>query len=99
MKKKLFSILLLAGTLMAGESCIAVRGGHRYGPPPPPPQSHRYMSARPGPGYVWIAGYYYPAGSSYRWHEGYWTRPPNKGDHWVAPGYRDGHYHEGHWRH
>ena len=30
----------------------------------------------PGPDYVWIEGYWYPVNGQYRWHNGYWSRPP-----------------------
>jgi hypothetical protein len=35
--------------------------------------------AAPGPGFTWVDGYWYPVGGHYRWHEGYWTRPPYEG--------------------
>ena len=42
-------------------------------------------------------GYQYPENGRYKWHDGYWTRPPYEGAYWVAP-YHDGkQYYQGHW--
>ena len=64
-----------------------------------PPAERAYRVPRqPGPDYVWIEGYQYPNGRSYRWHDGYWTRPPYEGAYWVAPYYSQGMYFVGEWR-
>jgi len=63
---------------------------------PPAPRAYR-VPPRPGPGYMWVEGYQYPEGGRYRWHDGYWTRPPYEGAYWVEP-YHDGtQYYQGHW--
>ena len=49
------------------------------------------------PLHVWVEGYQYPLGGRYRWHDGYWTRPPYAGAYWVAPYYRGGRYYAGRW--
>jgi hypothetical protein len=46
---------------------------------------------------VWVEGYWYPQGSRYHWHEGYWTRPPYEGAYWVEPYYVGGRYFPGRW--
>jgi hypothetical protein len=52
---------------------------------------------RPGPGFVWIAGYWYPVEGHYLWRDGRWARPPHSGDAWVPP-HHDGHrYFPGYW--
>ena len=51
---------------------------------PPAPRVYR-VPPQPERDYVWVEGYYYPQGSHYRWHDGYWTRPPYAGAYWVAP--------------
>ncbi|HWE51741.1 MAG TPA: YXWGXW repeat-containing protein [Bryobacteraceae bacterium] len=92
MKNKLLAMVLLASASAFG----AVSFGIHIGPPPPP----RVYAAppSPGPGYVWVDGYWYPVNGHYRWHEGYWTRPPFAGALWVGP-HHDGHdYFEGYWR-
>jgi len=64
--------------------------------PPPAPRAYR-VPAQPGPDYVWVDGYWYPANGQYRWHNGYWTRPPYPNAYWVAPYYQRDRYYSGHW--
>ena len=64
--------------------------------PPPAPRAYR-VPVRPSPDYVWVEGYWYPQGSRYLWHNGYWTRPPYEGAYWVAPYHVGGQYYTGHW--
>jgi WXXGXW repeat (2 copies) len=63
---------------------------------PPPPQVYR-VPARPNPDFIWVEGYWYPQGHHYKWHDGYWTRPPFAGAYWVEPYYRHGQYFDGYW--
>ena len=92
MKKLLLVSLLLAGsTVFAAHLSIGVN----FGPPPPPPRVV-YVAA-PGPGYVWVAGYYYPVRRTWHWRPGYWTRPPYVGAYWVAPRYERRYYYSGYW--
>ena len=67
------------------------------GPPPPPPVVRVYHPPRPAAGYVWIGGYWYPVGNHYKWHNGYWARPPYSGAYWVAPRHASGRYYYGYW--
>ena len=96
--KTLMRAMLLAAMLM---STVSIAGaqvslGIRIGAPPAPRVVH-VQPARPGPDYVWVEGYWYPVSVHYRWHDGYWTRPPYVGAHWVAPRH-DGHqYFAGYW--
>jgi hypothetical protein len=48
---------------------------------------------------VWIEGYQSLEGGRYRWHDGYWSRPPYEGAYWVAPyyDYDDRQYVAGRW--
>ncbi len=70
---------------------------------PPPPLRYEARPAIPGPGYIWSDGYYEPWQGRYRWHAGYWQRPPYQGAYWVHPHYdhydRGWGYHEGYWAH
>jgi len=47
---------------------------------------------------VWVEGYQYPQGSHYKWHDGYWTRPPYEGAYWAAPYHYGGQYYSGRWQ-
>src|SRR5580765_6328883 len=86
------STLLLAP---ASSAQAQLNFGIRIGPPPPE-RAYR-VPPRPSPEYVWIEGYQYPQGSHYRWHDGYWTRPPYSGAYWVEPYHVGGHYYPGRW--
>jgi hypothetical protein len=70
---------------------------------PPPPLRYEARPPAPGPGFVWSEGFYEPYNGAYRWHAGYWNRPPYQGAYWVHPHwdhYNDGwHMHEGYWSH
>ena len=93
MKLKLLAALLLAGGCMFA---VDFGIGIRIGPPPPP----RVVAVRPpipGPDFFWVDGYWYPVNGRYVWHEGYWTRPPYAGAHWIAPHHENGEYFQGYW--
>ena len=64
---------------------------------PPPPRVAVVTSVAPSPDHVWIEGYWYPVGNHYKWHEGYWTRPPYEGARWVAPRHDGERYFAGYW--
>lgn len=85
----LSAILLVSSQVFAGQ--ISVRIG-----PPPTPRVERVIPS-PGPGYVWVQGYWYPVNGHYRWHRGYWTRAPYEGANWIGPRYEGGEYFTGHW--
>jgi hypothetical protein len=95
---KLTKAILVLAVALAGVSVLAaqVSIGILIGPPPPPRVVH-VVPERPGPEFVWIAGYWYPVAGHYRWHEGYWTRPPYDGAHWVAARHDGGRFYEGYW--
>jgi len=85
--------MLAAIPAMAGAQ---VSFGIRIGPPPRQ-RVVRVASRRPGPEYIWVDGYWYPVGGRYRWHTGYWTRPPYVGARWIGPRYSDGQFFNGYW--
>src|SRR5664279_347502 len=87
----LLGLMLLAGASTASAQ-ITVRIG-----PPPPPRVVRVQPARPGAEFVWVDGYWYPVGRHYRWHNGYWTRPPYAGAAWVAPRHEGRQFFNGYW--
>jgi len=85
------SALLLAPATADAQVTFDVHIG-----PPPAPRAFK-VPRQPGPEYVWIEGYQYPQGSRYKWHDGYWTRPPYAGAYWVQPYYAGGQYTAGRW--
>jgi len=107
MKKKLFAILLLAGSSMvfaAPRFYFGVGVGGYYGPrayvatPPPVVPYYAARPVAPGPGYAWVDSYYYPVGARYVYRPGYWARRPYAGATWVAPRYYGHYYYHGYWR-
>lgn len=55
----------------------------------------------PGPGYIWVDGYWAWSGDRYVWERGRWAVPPRGYSAWAGPRYeRYGHgyrYAPGHW--
>jgi hypothetical protein len=82
--------------LAAGAVFAQVSVGIRIGAPPQP-RVIRVQPRSPGAGYSWIAGYWYPVGNHYKWHDGYWTRPAFSGARWVEPRYESKQYYQGYW--
>lgn len=91
-------ILLMGALLLAGGSVshAQISVGIQIGAPPPP-RVLAVIPPTPGPDFVWVEGYWYPVGHHYRWHAGYWTRPPYPGARWVAPRHDGEHYFAGYW--
>ena len=95
-------LLIAALGLTALTGC----GGYGYNSyyasaPPPPPRMERYGPA-PGPGHVWINGYWGYSSGRYGWAPGYWARPPHRNARWIEGRWdRDGRgyrYRKGYWR-
>jgi hypothetical protein len=95
--RHLFKTFALATLLLAPAAAAnaQVSFGIRIGEPPPP-RAYR-VPPQPGPGYVWVEGYQYPERGQYKWHDGYWTRPPYQGAYWVDPYHGGGQYYDGRW--
>jgi hypothetical protein len=91
MKNKWIVLTLLAASAAFGQVSIGIRIG------PPPPERVIAVPASPGPGYFWVAGYWYPVGGHYRWHDGYWTRPPYEGARWIGPHHDGERFFAGYW--
>lgn len=72
-----------------------------YAAQAPPPAPRYGPSFRrppvPGPGFVWVDGYWSFARGRYVWVGGYWSRPPIAGGYWVAPRYAGGRFFAGYW--
>jgi hypothetical protein len=90
--KSLFTSLILFAMPAIAQVSIGIQIGA-----PPPPRVVRVLPLSPGPEYVWIDGYWYPVGSHYKWHAGYWTRPAYPAARWIAPRYERGRYFAGYW--
>lgn len=98
--------LALASVLTLGALTGCAARATYYGPgyvrvAPPPPRVEVYGLA-PGPGYVWVGGFWDWRGGGYAWTPGYWSRPPRPRAVWV-PGYwshrHDRYYYRrGYWR-
>lgn len=90
---------LLLAVLLVGVGAPAFSAqislGIRIGPPPAPRVVR--VPRSPGPGYVWIDGYWYPVAGHYRWHAGYWTLPPYVGARWVGPHHDGQQFFAGYW--
>lgn len=96
--RRIFQALPIAALLLAWAPAAHAQLSFdvRIGTPPPAPRAYR-VPPQPSPDYVWIEGYWYPEDGQYRWHNGYWSRPPYPDAYWVAPYYQSGQYYTGHW--
>src|SRR5690348_8314669 len=92
MNKKLLALALFIGASAVAQVSIGIRIGA-----PPPPRVVRVLPARPGPEYVWINGYWYVVDGRYRWHDGYWTRPPYVGARWIEARHDGDRWYNGYW--
>jgi hypothetical protein len=73
MKTKLIATLLLAGSsLFAGPRVFV---GLNFGAPVVPVAPVAVAYASPGPGYVWVDGFYTFVGGRRVWNAGYWRAP------------------------
>ena len=86
------AMLFASGMVFGAEISVGIRIG-----PPPSPYVVHVLPPRPGPEFVWVDGYWYPVGNHYKWHEGYWTRPPFAGAGWVPPHHDGERYYAGYW--
>ncbi|MBZ5728093.1 MAG: YXWGXW repeat-containing protein [Acidobacteriia bacterium] len=99
MRTRMALILMLATGSLLAQTHFSIGigiGGPRYYAPPPPVVAYAPPTC-PGPGYTWIAGYWYPVGPRWAWHAGYWSRPPFAGAFWVAPSFHESRFFAGRW--
>jgi hypothetical protein len=96
--RKIIIPLIFVAAMLAGGSASAgqVSIGIQIGPPPRPRVLH-VRPYQPGPGFVWVDGYWYPQGRRYQWRDGYWVRPPYPGARWVGPRYDGRRFYQGFW--
>jgi len=53
----------------------------------PPAPLYETVGVAPGPGYLWIGGYYHWNGGGWVWYRGHYARPPHPGAAWVHARY------------
>jgi hypothetical protein len=53
---------------------------------PPPPMAEQ-IGPPPGPGWVWVPGYWEGRGDRWYWVSGRYMQPPHPGARWVEPRY------------
>ncbi|MBV8847057.1 MAG: YXWGXW repeat-containing protein [Bryobacterales bacterium] len=98
----LVSALGLASLAGCGGGGSVGAGFSFYAPIAPPPPRIETFGPAPGPGFVWIDGYWGYRNGGYAWVPGRWERPPRRGSVWVSGGWeRRGDrwgYRPGHWR-
>ena len=83
------SITLVVSTL-SGCAITPMDGGYADSPTavyvqtPPPAPLHEVVGPPPGPGFVWVSGYWFWSGAQYVWASGHWLalRPEHV---WVQP--------------
>ena len=78
MKTILAVAMLLAGSSLFAETHFSIGiglGGYGYAAPP----VVAYAPPCPGPGYVWVDGYWDQAGPRQYWRDGYWAAPVYNG--------------------
>jgi hypothetical protein len=85
-------MLLASASVFGADISIGISIGA-----PPPPVVVGVLPPRPAPEFIWVAGYWYPMGKRYKWHEGYWTRLPYAGAEWVPPHYDGERFFAGYW--
>ena len=98
---KLFAATTILAASMLATACAGA-SGRVYVRSGPPPIRAEVVGVAPGPGYVWVPGYYNYNGGGYVWVGGRWDRPPRSRARWV-PGHwqrdrRGWYYVQGHWR-
>jgi hypothetical protein len=106
---------VLASVIAIGSGCVvAVRPApYAYGPVyaepgevvvdrDPPAPIVEVQGEAPGPGFIWVGGYYHWYGGRWAWYRGHYAHPPHSGAVWVGPRYgvRGGAriYVHGYWR-
>jgi hypothetical protein len=98
MRRSVLTLALAASLLVGCGGGV----GYYYASAPPPPIRAEAIGVAPGPGYVWINGYWGWRGRNYAWVPGYYTRPPRAHSVWVAPRWDRDHdryrFREGRWR-
>lgn len=98
--KSLTAAVILIGSLFA-VGCAGA-SGRVYVRTGPPPLRAEVVGVSPGPGYVWVPGYYSYERGAYVWVGGRYMRAPRARARWVPAHWernrRGWYFVEGHWR-
>src|SRR5215467_8033017 len=98
--RSLFAALIVTGALFT-TACVGA-SGRVYIRTGPPPLRAEVVGVAPGPGYVWVPGYYRYERSGYVWVGGRYERPPRARARWTPAHWerdrRGWYFVEGHWR-
>jgi hypothetical protein len=86
------SLALLAALACAGGMTVGVVYTERR----PPPDRVEVIVASPGPGYVWVPGYWRWERHDYLWTPGRWARAKHGYHKWV-PGHWEHRTHQWYW--
>ena len=96
-RRSLAAALLLGSSVLFGMGCVA----SLWVPVGPPDALVEVQSVVPGPGYVWVEGFW-EWHDRWVWQPGHWARPPHQGALWVRGNWEHGQrgwrWHRGHWR-
>jgi WXXGXW repeat (2 copies) len=92
-------IVLLSGLLFiaAARVDLGIAVGAPPPPPPPPAVVVGPVGIAPGPGYVWVPGYWDWVAGRWVWVDGRWVLPPRPRAVWVEPR-MEFRLHRGRWR-
>jgi hypothetical protein len=100
---RIVGALLLVAALGSSSACLGPydSAGISVAVGPPPLRVDARIAA-PGPGYLWVDGYWDWGHGDWVWVPGAWARAPHARATWVRPGYHQRHgrwyYSRGHWR-
>ncbi|MEO8050646.1 MAG: hypothetical protein ABI833_09545 [Acidobacteriota bacterium] len=86
---KNWALLGLAAGALTAVGCGGPGHIGIYATTAPPPIRVETYGASPGPGYLWINGYWGYRGNNYVWTPGRWDRPPRGRRRWE----------DGRWQH
>jgi WXXGXW repeat (2 copies) len=101
-KLLLLTFVLLTASVFSACADHAYHSYYVVPAAPPPPRAYGFVGVAPGPGFVWVNGYWDWRGGNWFWVRGAWVRPPRPHAVWVEPSYRrygrGYRYYGGRWR-
>jgi len=94
--------LALGASLVGLAACYGPPAGAVFVGVRPPVYREEVVGVAPGPGYVWVAGYWEWGGAAYAWAPGRWVVRPSARAVWVRGAWhgsrRGWYWRPGHWR-
>lgn len=64
---------------------VDANGYAAQSPIAPPDKPQEVVPPSPGPGYIWVSGFWQWDGAQYTWLAGHWELPPSANMMWVEP--------------